>query len=140
MNSRIVKQNVLAAVGTAVLIAALILAPRPQTAEAGTSWGARNNIVYLSSNVVVSETCKLPASGPGSVMGSVIISSPTAGGATIEVYDSSDTLNLTTAKESMIRVSCSQVGVYPLDVEADFGLAYVSSGTCKAVLKWLDHK
>lgn len=100
---------------------------------------AANTAVYKSTQCVTSETRKIPGANAGAVASAIIISSPTAGGATYELYDSSDVFNLG-AKESLIKVSCAQVGIYPIETDAEYGLAHVSSGTCRAVLKYLDHK
>lgn len=136
MNPITRKHNILAAVGSALFLAAALIAPRPHEAHAAAEAGARNLVVWSSTYTATIETASTTAK-TGAVLGSIIISSAVPR-ATFIVYDSSDAT--TTDKEVLANVSCESVGTYVFNVGADIGLSYAAAGNCKATITFLKSK
>lgn len=136
MNPRTRKHNVLAAVGTAALMAVLLFTPRPRVAQAAAQAGERNAVLYKSTFTQTVETASVTARA-GGALGVIIISSAVPRASFI-VYDSSDAT--TADKEVLANVSCESVGTYVYNVGVDIGLTYAAAGNCKATMTFLDHR
>ena len=124
-----------------LLTLALMLSLSP--AHAVSEQGAKNAVFFLSTATLTTDSFYVGTGNSralgGSVLGSIVISSATAGGAMFEVWDSSNVTLATTGRTKLANVACAAIGAFPFMVEAQYGLTIISKG-CAATLLYLTHK
>ncbi len=110
----------------------------PVKVQANSQYGEKNAVIYKSTFTTTTDTnVHISSANGGAILGSVIITSPSANGGMFAIYDSSN--STVAGREQFGLFSCSAARNFDFNVEADLGLTYTSSA-CAVSVRYLDHR